>query len=73
MEDRSATKGGACPTKWSQEGRAPLNGHHPRGHPLDKVQDYAEYQEVSTLYKVCQNREMLHGTEEILFNHGNCR
>ena len=26
-----------------QQGRAPHHGHHSRGHPLNKVQDYAEW------------------------------
>ena len=29
-----------------RQGRPPHHGHHPRGHPLHKIQDYAEWEEV---------------------------
>ena len=29
-----------------RQGRPPHHGHHPRGHPLHKIQDSAEYEEV---------------------------
>ena len=29
-----------------RQGRSRHHGHHPRGHPLYKIQDYAEWEEV---------------------------